>query len=106
VEFLGDGDKELQLAKFHSDDFRLNHHRKIYWYRLIGFHTITAMRWLSSLLISALVFASPFPAAAQAPSPNEPRDPAVQARLDLSAQFLRMPRLLRDSRGEPALAGG
>jgi dipeptidyl aminopeptidase/acylaminoacyl peptidase len=55
------------------------------------------MHLLTPLLMSAVVLTSPFAAAAQEPSPNAPRDPAVQARLDLSTQFLKMPVLLRDS---------
>jgi dipeptidyl aminopeptidase/acylaminoacyl peptidase len=55
------------------------------------------MRWFPFVLISALVVASPLQAIAQTSSPNAPRDPAIQARLQLAAQFLRMPRLLRDS---------
>jgi len=51
----------------------------------------------SCLLISVAVLAWPLAVNAQAPSPNLPRDPAVQARLDLSRRFLRMPQLLRDS---------
>jgi len=59
------------------------------------------MRWLPSLLISALVLVSPFAVDAQTPFPNAPLDPAIQARLALSTRFLTMPRLLRDSLPNP-----
>jgi dipeptidyl aminopeptidase/acylaminoacyl peptidase len=60
----------------------------------------------TSLLVSALVVALPPSANAQTPSPNAPRDPAVQARLDLSTRFLRMPLFLRDSLVNPRWLAG
>lgn len=64
------------------------------------------MRFLPSLFLSGLVIAWSLPALAQTPSPNLPLDPAVQARLDLSGRFLRMPLSLRDSLVTPRWLAG
>lgn len=62
------------------------------------------MHLLPSLL-SALVFAWPLAAAAQTPSPNARRDPAVAASLARSEQYLTMLTLMRDSLVTPRWVG-
>lgn len=64
---------------------------------MIALPSIMDMRFSQFVLLSVLAIAAPFQVAAQTPSPNAPRDPEIQARLDLSKQFLTMFTLLRDS---------
>lgn len=63
------------------------------------------MHRLAPLFLATLMCVSPDPVAAQSPSPNAPRDAALEARLDLAAQYLSMPTLLRDSLVTPRWLG-
>lgn len=63
------------------------------------------MRWIPSLLVTTALLGLPFTASAQTPSPNAPRDPALQARLDRMEQIRNMPDLLRDSLITPRWVG-